>query len=221
MKRIIMIVVVFLLFAAAGVYERGTHGDAWKEYQQTGDCGEYKVNYVFTKKISSDGLDYERGYYETADIVAEAKMAEETSKQKRDGTEYILEIEKVWKGDSQLEGEQIQYEVICQTYAKRHQEIFNKFVNFMRPGQNYLVFLYKPNIAYERDNIYISHEHSSIPYFVIGETKNVFDEEEYKNLKHKNYYRTVEHNEFFVKNQEALDILLDFKQEIMDTYMVK
>lgn len=220
MKRRILAVIVFVLFTAVGIHERGNHKDIWKEYQQTGDCDEYKINFVFAKEMQ-EILDYETNYYGDADVIAEAKMAEETSKQVRDSMEYVLEIEKVWKGDSELEGKQVRYEVIMQCYAEQHKEIYNKFVNFMKPGKRYLVFLYKPGVSYGNNRIYTSHNFSQFPYFVIGEAENVFDEEEYEKLEMSNYYKTMENNEFFVKNQEGLDILLKFKKEIMDTYRLE
>ena len=220
MKRRALAVIVFLLFMVVGIYERESHGDVWKEYQQTGDCGEYKVNYVFAKEIQ-EMLDYERDYYSGADVIAEAKMVKETSKQIRDSMEYVLEIEKVWNGDCELEGRQVRYEVIMQCYSGQYKEIYNKFVNFMKPEKRYLVFLYKPNVSYDKNRVYTSHNFSQFPYFVIGETDNAFDEEEYEKLEQSNYYKTMEDNEFFVKNQEGLNILMKFKQEIMDTYRVE
>lgn len=216
MKRTVVLGIAFLIFAAAGIYERTHHPDIQGEYMQTGDCGEFLAPAFDIRGKSL--LEYEREYYKDADLVVQAELAG-TPESGFGWTKVPLRICKVYRGEGLEPGDEIQY--ISNIDFIGDLKEFDGYINFMREDTPYLVFLNRPGIDYHEDNIYLAPEVSLYPYFAMEEIENVYDREEWEQLGRANYLRTVQGNEFFVNSEEALELLLDFKKEILETYVTE
>ncbi len=81
------------------------------------------------------------------------------------------------------------------------------YTNFMEEGEDYLLFC--DDIGSK--NMY--REVSALSYFALSDLDNIIPESD------ETAYELLKNNEFFAADQEALDILLDIKENMLDLYL--
>lgn len=217
MKRAGILGIVFLIFVVVGIYERGHHRNLLHHYMQTGDSRNYSTGAFDIEQ--KDVLDYERDYYKNADLVVQAELAGDR-KACFGSTKIPLKILEVYKGEGLDKGDEIQY--ISHIYFIKRDKLLNAYTNFMREDTPYLVFLNKPGIRYSSDNIYLAPESSLFPYFAMTEIENVYGVAKRNNFGGMvNSLEMVRENEFFITDEKTLELMLDFKKEILEVYAVK
>lgn len=122
-----------------------------------------------------------------------------------------LYVEDVIRGEEAL----TQSTIFMQEQVERVQietRLTGGYVNLMKKGEMYLVFLNKINdILTEEQNLYYCVE--PIGYFKLGESENTIVGNDVVR------YEKVADNEFFAADEEALGLILELKEEILQKYL--
>lgn len=81
--------------------------------------------------------------------------------------------------------------------------------NYMKSGKEYLLFANETR----HKNMYLIQNKGSVGYFLLEDTENIILKK--NGLK----YEEVKDNEFFVADEEALDIVLNIKEQVLKKYI--
>lgn len=160
--------------------------------------------------------DYFREVLRNCDYVVKAKKLHGTDVITGALSQKIL-IEKVYCGDSALEGETVYLmttqEIIYIEDSENHENRIGSFVNIMEEGDEYLVFMNKaPSSA--AGNIFYIPEIDAVCYFNLKEIENKIPSD-----KEEVYYEEVKENEFFVADQKVLEKIITLKKEMISEYI--
>ncbi len=220
-KKWIIVFGFFLLISSiAGIYCRGQYTDVLNDYIKSGDAGDYKVSNVL-----DDDLEYAREIIEeqkqeldSAEYIVKAKMAGDPESVLF-STKWKLEILEVYRGENMQKGQKVEYITVSADYSKDHKLWGRSYVNLMREGEEYLVFM---NKALETDSdqmVYLSPQGCDLRYFSLSERENVAVPEECKKLDGQYYLNTVKENEFFAESRRVMEKMELLKEEMINTYV--
>ncbi|MBQ3584392.1 MAG: hypothetical protein IJA27_06735 [Lachnospiraceae bacterium] len=133
-------------------------------------------------------------------------------------TYQAVQIEKVYKGENISTGECINISMISSNVYQDDMSINMGFVNKMMVGEEYLVFLGQKVVSIEYGTeIYMTPDYIMAPVFSYKEHNNVIVDSLFEDSLYA-YYKDVSENEFFVESEEALNILLGIKNNLIEKY---
>lgn len=197
-----------------------------KDYKQTinDDFKDVCITQLFSDVLLHLDGTMINTYAETSNYILKVKCTEEPSFDFQTCTEYA-EIEKIFRADGNLqEGEEIVISRSIYHYFSKDSQVAGDnnvintgFVNFMKPGKEYLVFITDKLVTelYDYD-VYRIDGYSITPVFCYEDLENVIvPVNEYDNSGNPVEYNLVRDNEVFVENEKIEKLYYDFKHKII------
>lgn len=219
-NMIIITLLIIVVMSAAGLYFKSSYLD----YNNEDSPLENFMVGVMSEELLDVQLNrYDRELDSSNYIIA--VKCQEKSFFRHSCTTQKVKVEHVFKGNDLKAGDVIEI-------AKNDSEIFNSeemkidgracinmgFVNEMKPGNTYLIFLDKKIDTHDdKTVIYITKDYIMSPIFcyqnIANKSCNVISEDNSSA-----YYGDVKDNEFFLISENAIDKMTEYKEKILDKY---
>lgn len=216
--RYVMIVyaLVFCVLLGTGIYSKLLYKDFNKEKEPLNN---FSVG-LMTNGLVKAGISVMKNELEESNIILAVECKEKAIFQYSCATQKV-EVKKVFKGNDINVGSEIELCTVTSVFMDKDMYVAGKpcanldFVNEMREGKRYLVFL---DQKVKNSNIYIKPDQ----FFI----KPVFCYEQIKNSPCKAVskdqcsarYEDVASNEFFITSQKGIDTMEKYKTYLINKY---
>ena len=201
--------VIVIICGAIGIQGRCTHLPEI-DISDKQSLADYQLNWFY---LNADSVRSNIPDYDSCELVIKARSTGSNQIMRETSRQEIIVLE-VYKGPPSLVGKTVQLFIPWMCFSHASHDYYGSYVNYMTPGDEYLVFMNSLDIQgihkpYYRGLYFMS-------YFNFKDTNNTL-------LTPKSYidiqYGDVINNEFFVYNQAALDEVLKIKKDLFSQYV--
>lgn len=225
MKFKYMAAITFFAFAVllgAGLYSKTSYKDYNKEKEPLNhfSVGIFPDNLADTQiEIMQEVLDNSRHII--------AARCEDTSKYLYSCAVQPVTVEQVFKGEGLKTGEKISIQTVSQIFMEKDLYVGGKpslnigFVNEMKPGKTYLIFLDRKIDTHNEEKIFVHPKETLIrPVFCYEKIENkpcVSNSD----ISNSTYYKDVSENEFFLASETTIKKIEEFKETLLHKYPIQ
>ena len=221
--------IVILAMFAVNAVAKTTHTDVTKTIPDD-DSGvwDYTMFSALDSSISSEkeqlALDYDN-FSVIAKVTATGWI-----EQRFNATLMECVIQEVYRGDPSLAGKTVRYVTLAH-FNPETKTLNGGSINFMKEGYDYLIFMFERNmpIGWKDDGYLYFHSSSmslfssyltaQLPYFCFSDGENIVPLGDEFDSMYGPTYGQLAGNEVFVRSQTALNVFLDLKRQLFETYV--